>query len=81
MSILGSIVVFFGFAVAIIGQIWLLALAYRRSTLWFFGVLLVPIISFIFICLNFREASKCLALMFGGIFIIVAGCYLGGFDF
>jgi hypothetical protein len=42
--ILGYILLFIGFLAALGGEFMLLAMAYKRSLLWFFGCLMFPVL-------------------------------------
>jgi hypothetical protein len=63
-----------GAALIAAGYVWLLIAAFRRRTLWGFGVLLVPPVGLVFIARHFRRSVGPLVLfLLGG--LVVGGTY------
>ena len=55
-----------------------LVIAYRRSLLWFFGCLFVPIVCWIFFFMNLKAAAKPFLIQVIGLLLICGGSYLAG---
>ena len=81
MLILGCVTFGLGLILWIAGEIKLLALAYRRSLLWFFGCLFVPFVSWLFFLFNAKQAWKPVVLATVGFLVTGFGYWAGGFTF
>ena len=75
MIILGYILLALGIIVGVIGEVMFLVVAYKRSLLWFFGCLFIPIVGWIFFFLNMRATIKPFALQVLGLLMAGFGCY------
>jgi hypothetical protein len=80
MIILGYILLWVGFIICVVGEAKFLVVAYRRSLLWFFGCLFIPVAGLAFFLLNFRKTWRPALLSNLGFLMMVIGCWAGGFD-
>jgi hypothetical protein len=55
-----------GIALAVVGNLWIVVLAFRTGLLWGLGCLFVPPVGLIYSVLNFRETWKPLVLAIAG---------------
>lgn len=54
----GGAMYFLGFAIALVGGIWLLIVAFTESPLWGLGCLFVPFVSLVFALTHWEEAGR-----------------------
>ncbi len=78
MIIVGYVLLVIGIVAAIVGEVMFLTVAYRRSLLWFFGCLFVPIISWVFFFLNMKATLKPFTLQVLGLLLAGLGSYMAG---
>jgi len=78
MVLLGQILIYLGFAVALLGEVMFLVLAYRRSLWWFLGCLFLPIVCLIFFLLNIKTAYKPFFVQILGLVLLGIGMILVG---
>ena len=78
MTNVGYILLVLGVVVGIIGELMFLVVAYRRSLLWFFGCLFIPIVCWIFFFLNMKATIKPFAFQVLGLLLAGFGCYFAG---
>jgi hypothetical protein len=78
MTFLGQILILLGFAIAFLGEVMFLALAYRRSLWWFFGCLFLPIVCWIFFLLNIKTAFKPFCVQVLGVVLLGIGLLMTG---
>ena len=72
--ILGSAVILLGIAIAAIGAIWLLFMAFQESILWGLGVLFFfGIVGLVFAIMNWSEAKKPSLTCLGGLAVAIIG--------
>ena len=64
LSVLGTIL-------ALIGGIWLIILAFKESILWGLGCLFIPIISLVFVFMNWEDTKKPFLLNLVGVVLMV----------
>ncbi len=76
MVILGYLLLFVGCISAIVGEVMLLAVAYKRSVPWFFGCLILPVFWLAFLCLNPKLTIKPFCYL---VFGLTAGWFGGRF--
>jgi hypothetical protein len=76
MSIIGYILLVLGCIVCLVGEIMFLTVAYKRSLLWFFGCLFVPIVWFIFFFMNLRATARPFALSIVGLLLACLGGWM-----
>lgn len=62
-----GLVLWLGYAVALVGAIMFLIVAFSESVLWGLGCLLLPFVSLVFLILHWRQAKK-------AFFIELIGC-------
>lgn len=75
---IGLILFFAGLLAMIVGELMFLVLAYKRSLIWFFGCLFVPIVCWIFLFLNLKAAMKPFAIQVGGLLLLLLGGHFAG---
>jgi hypothetical protein len=80
MFILGSIIFGLGLLTWLAGEIRLLAIAYRRSMVWFLGCLFVPFVSWVFFLLNVKQAWRPVVVATVGFIVTLFGYWAGGLD-
>ena len=80
MIIVGYILLFFGIILGLAGDVMFLTVAYKRSLVWFFGCLFVPLVDVIFLCLNLRATAKPFGIAVLGFLIACLGSKLCGLD-
>ena len=61
-----------GAVLAVIGDLWIVVLAFRTGLLWGLGCLLVPPIGLVYCALNFRQAWKPLVVTIIGLAMFFA---------
>ena len=76
MNIIGSIFLLLGCIGLIIGQVLLLAAAYKQGLAWLLLCLFIPFASMIFLFLHFRRASRAFALITAGLLLLLLGGWL-----
>jgi hypothetical protein len=79
--ILGYTLLFIGFLTALGGEFMLLAMAYKRSLLWFFGCLMFPVLWLFFIFFNPKITIKPFIALVLGALVAGLGCRLAGIKF
>jgi hypothetical protein len=57
MIAIGYILLTLGIIAGVVGEVMFLVVAYKRSLLWFFGCLFIPIVCWIFFFLNMKAES------------------------
>ena len=80
MIILGYILIFLGSIAAIISEFILLAIAFKRSLLWFIGCLVFPVLLLAFFILNPKKTGKPLVALVLGASIAWLGFRLAGIE-
>ena len=78
MEIIGLILFTVGAALAVIGGIWLLVVAFQESALWGVGCLLFSPISIVFVIMHWEEASKPFLVQLAGVVPMVIGMLMMG---
>jgi hypothetical protein len=68
---LESTLFFAGLMAMLIGSVWSYVAAFQVSLLWGFGVLLLPILWFVFLVLHWREAGRPFIVTMGGVAMFV----------
>src|SRR5262249_41245524 len=61
-----------GALLAVIGNLWIVVLAFRTGLLWGLGCLLVPIVGLVYCVLNFRETWKPFVIAVIGLLLFFA---------
>jgi len=72
-EIIGLIIGGIGMILSLIGSLWFLVVAFRKSILWGLGCILLPFVSLIFLLFNLDEAIKPFGLSLGGIILALIG--------
>jgi len=80
MSIIGYILLILGCIICVVGEVMFLTVAYKRSLLWFFGCLFVPIIWLIFFFMNFRATARPFAVSVVGFLVACLGGRMAGIE-
>ena len=78
MIAVGYILLVVGIITCLVGELMFLVVAYKRSLLWFFGCLFVPIVCWIFFFLNMKTTAKPFGLQVIGLILAGIGGYLAG---
>jgi hypothetical protein len=81
MSICGSIIFGLGLLLWIAGEFRLLVIAYRRNLAWFFGCLFLPLVGWVFLLLNAKQAWKPFVMAIIGFLLTGIGYWVGGLQF
>ena len=61
-----------GVLLAVIGNLWIVVLAFRTGLLWGLGCLFVPLVGLVYCALNFRETWKPLVVAMIGLALFFA---------
>ena len=67
----------FGWLVLMVGQIWLIVVAFRTRVMWGFLSLLVPFASLIFLILYWSDAKQAFLTQVAGMTFVVLGAVVG----
>lgn len=67
--------IFVGFALMMVGGIWVLVKAFQESILWGLGSLLVPIVGLVFVAMHWEDAGKPFLIQLAGIAIYMVGIF------
>jgi hypothetical protein len=78
MEILGVLLLFFGIAVAAVGGIWLLVVAFQESVLWGLGSLFIPLVGLAFVISHWDAAKRPFLVNIGGGLLIALGTVMSG---
>jgi len=78
MIIAGYILLVLGVVASIVGEIMFLTVAFKRSLLWFFGCLFIPLVALIFFFLNMKATIKPFAMAWLGAIVAFYGAYMAG---
>lgn len=78
MALLGYILLVAGFMVGIYGEVRFLVVAYNRNLWWFFGCLFVPLVAWVFLCLNLKATIKPFGVSLLGLVLAGLGCWMSG---
>lgn len=78
MQAIGMLLLLIGFAMSLIGGIWLLVVAFQESLLWGVGCILLPFVSLIFAVMFWEDAKKPFLLNIAGIVPMILGMVLSG---
>ena len=81
MVILGGILWGIGLVAWFAGELRLLVLAYRQGLVWFFGCLFIPLVSWVFFLVNFKQAWKPVVIATVGVVFTALGYWAGGVQF
>lgn len=60
-------------AATLVGGIWIVVLAFKKSVLWGIGSLIVPFVSLIFVIMNWQETKKPFLIQIAGVVLLVVG--------
>ena len=78
MIAIGYILLTLGIIAGVVGEVMFLVVAYKRSLLWFFGCLFIPIVCWIFFFLNMKATIKPFTLQVLGLLLAGVGGYMAG---
>jgi hypothetical protein len=71
--------VYLGGLIALVGAIWLLVVAFKKSVWWGLGSLLIPFVSLVFVILNWQDSKSPFFTQIVGVALSVIGVWqLGG---
>jgi hypothetical protein len=65
-----------GLIVALIGGIWIIVNAFKKSVLWGLGSLFVPFVSLVFVIMNWQENKKPFLISIAGAVLYGIGAYM-----
>ena len=65
------ILLYLGALLMIVGGIWLLVVAFKKSVWWGLGSLLIPFVSLIFVIMNWQVAKKPFLIQLAGVVLCV----------
>lgn len=80
MIAIGYILLVLGCIVGLVGDVMFLTVAYKRSLLWFFGCLFVPIVWFVFFFMNLRATARPFAISIVGLLVACLGGWMAGIE-
>ena len=67
-----------GLAVAVVGSLWLIVVAFQESALWGIGVLVVPFVSLVFTVMHWKVAKRpFLVSLVGGVLCGIGAALAG----
>lgn len=78
MIIAGHILLVVGIVVALVGNVMLLAVAFKRSLWWFFGCLFIPLVDIVFLLLNLKATAKPFGISVLGLLVAGLGAWMAG---
>ncbi len=78
MVVLGYILLAVGLIVGLYGEVRFLVVAYNRDLWWFFGCVLVALVSWVFLFLNLKATIKPFGLSLLGFLLAGLGCWMAG---
>jgi hypothetical protein len=78
MVTLGYIVLVLGLLVWLYGELRFLVVAYHRNLWWFFGCLFVPLVSWVFLFMNWKATTRPFMLIAAGLIVAGLGAWMAG---
>ena len=78
MIVVGHILLGLGLAVALVGNVMFLTVAFRRSLWWFFGCLFIPVVDIVFLFLNWKATAKPFGVGLLGLIVMGVGAGMAG---
>lgn len=78
VGIIATILVWLGFIVLIIGNLFMLVLIFRSGIMWLLACYLIPFAGLVWLITHWSDAKGPFAISMGGVVIIVAGILMGG---
>ncbi len=75
---LGYILLAVGLIIGLYGEVRFLVVAYNRNLWWFLGCLFVPLVSEVFLFLNFKATIRPFGLSVLGFLLAGLGSWMGG---
>jgi hypothetical protein len=75
MALIGTVLVWGGCLLMLLGWIAFIVVAFRESILWGLGVLFLPFVSLIFLVLNWSRAKDSFFLQLWGLAILLVGAF------
>jgi hypothetical protein len=78
MAILGMILMAAGGIATVVGGIWLIVLAFRKSILWGLGSLFISPIAIVFAIMNWSIAKRPFLIEIAGVVVLFIGMALSG---
>ena len=73
---MGALIILLGLAIFVIGGLFFLVAAFRESIWWGLACLFLPIVSFFFLIVHWREARKPFFLQVVGFAVLVVGAII-----
>ena len=80
MDIVGCMLFVIGCVATCIGEVMILAFAYKRSVGSFFACLFLPFFSWLYLVLYVRPAAKPFGLVVAGLLLVFLGAWLGDIE-
>jgi hypothetical protein len=78
MGALATLLVLIGWLIVLVAGIMLLIVAFKEHILWGLGCLFIPIVSIIFIIINWDKSKNAFFTWIVGVLVILLGAMLGG---
>jgi hypothetical protein len=76
MTIMGYILLVSGCIVGLAGEVMFLNVAYRRSLVWFFGCLFVPLVGEVFLLTHWRATWRPFGISLLGMGVAILGAWM-----
>jgi hypothetical protein len=61
-----------GFILCFFGGLWIIVLAWQKGVIWGLGCLLFPLLQFVYVAFNWRQAKSAFFLLLTGLAALVA---------
>lgn len=71
-----QIVVILGLLAVVVGNLWLIVLAFKESVLWGLGTLFLPLVGLVFAITRWQTAKLPFLIALGGLVLCIAGAVL-----
>ena len=76
MEILAYILILGGLILYLTGKIWFLAVVFKENVIWGFGCLLIPVLSFVYFTMYWKETAKPFDVAILGLIILFTSTFL-----
>jgi len=76
MAMIGTLLMFLGWLIALIGGIMVLIKAFQQSVWWGLGSIFIPFVSLIFVIMYWSVAKKGFLISLGGTVLAIVGVFV-----